>query len=65
MTDKKLVIEKEDSTEKTYHIFNAYSETHLKLKQIKEETGLPMAKLLKLFVDFGIENLEIKEAQHG
>ncbi|WP_353891463.1 hypothetical protein [Latilactobacillus sakei] len=65
MTDKKLVIEKEDNPEKNYRILNAYSETYLKIKQLKEETGLPMAKLLKLFVDFGIENLEIKEAQHG
>ena len=63
MTDKKLIIEKEDNTEKNYRILNAYSETYLKIKQLKEETGLPIAKLTKLLVDFGIENLEIKEKQ--
>lgn len=42
---------------------SAYLETHEKLAAISAESGLPIVKILALFVDFSVDNLVLVEAE--
>lgn len=61
---KELVLTKANSsaTNGTKPVFIDI-ELHKKIKALKEETGLPITSIVNTFLNYGIDNVEIKESE--
>lgn len=58
-----LKIRKEKKTSTAVKPLGAYLETHEKLTAISNESGIPIVKLLAMFVDFSVEHLVLVEPE--
>lgn len=38
-------------------------ELHAKIKELKEETGLPITTIVDTFLRYGVENVQIKDGE--
>lgn len=59
---KELILRKEasNSDNGTKPIF-IDADAHKQVKQLKDETGIPMTKIINAFIRYGIENVIVKE----
>lgn len=60
MTQKELIIKKEKESKATMPVF-IDSEQHQQLLELKNETGVPLRRIVEKLIDFGLENVKIME----
>ena len=58
MTEEKLVLKKEKEVKATQPVFIDI-EQHKVLLELKNETGIPLRRIIGKFIEFGFEHLEV------
>lgn len=60
MADPRLVLVKQTESKNVKPVF-IDSEIHKQLLNLKNETGVPLGRIVEKFVKYGIANVEIEE----
>jgi len=60
-----LTIRKQKKEANAVKPVNVYVDTHEKLLSLSAESGLPIVKLLAIFVDFSMENMVLVEPENN
>ncbi|MFZ8765667.1 hypothetical protein [Enterococcus diestrammenae] len=60
MSEKQLILKAEKVSKATMPVFIDIDQ-HQKLLALKSETGIPLRRLVEMFIDFGLENVVIED----